>query len=86
MAFTPYVPPAQASPRARELGHRLADVVREYRQRNPGTSRADIDHALRIAAAAAGGGSPRPSSVILVTALGLLVLLGALAFLLFRSQ
>ena len=39
----------QASPRARDLGHRLVEQIQEYQQKNPGTSPADIHNALKIA-------------------------------------
>ena len=50
MAFVPMVPPPPApSARARDLAHRLAEVVETFQRQYPGTSREDIRQAVRLA-------------------------------------
>jgi hypothetical protein len=48
--IVPYVPEETPSPRAQELGQRLALVISEYQQRNPDVSAEEIRVATQIAA------------------------------------
>lgn len=47
--FVPSSPPLQMSPRARELGNKLVQTVREFRQSYPDTSARDIYQGMRVA-------------------------------------
>lgn len=76
--FVPYVPSAQPpSPRAQELGRRLAETIESFRREHPDTSPAEMREAVRLALAGRGGLSPAPAGVLL----GTFALLGALGFL-----
>ena len=55
--IVPYVPEETPSPRAQELGQKLALVVAEFRQRNPDVS----DEEVRIATQIAAGHVTEPS-------------------------
>ena len=48
--IVPYVPEETPSPRAQELGQKLALVVAEFRQRNPDVSDEEVRIATQIAA------------------------------------
>jgi hypothetical protein len=48
--IVPYVPEQTPSPRAQELGQKLALVISEYQQRNPEVSDEEIRVATQIAA------------------------------------
>jgi hypothetical protein len=48
--IVPYVPEQTPSPRAQELGQKLALVIAEYQQRNPQVSDEEIRVATQIAA------------------------------------
>jgi len=67
-----------ASPRARELGHDIAEVVRDFRAKDPGLGRQDVWQAFRVAQqnlqAELGGAAARPAAVLGVVA-GLVAML-----------
>jgi len=69
-----FVPPPVASPRARELGRELADVIEKYRREHPDVSGREVRQALRIALR---GGEARPQVALL--AMGVAALLGLFA-------
>ena len=80
MLYVPVVPPPQTpSPRTRELAERLAQTIRDFEERHPSTSAAEIREAARLATRASGGTYLVPVATILgaLTALGL----GAFLFL-----
>ena len=68
-----------ASPRARDLGHRLVQQIQEYQQQNPGTSPSDIHQALKIAQLNTGAQRPALYIAMLVGA-ALALALGVFAF------
>ncbi|MGA2381855.1 MAG: hypothetical protein ABSG61_00315 [Gemmatimonadales bacterium] len=79
--ITPYVPEQTPSPRAQELGQRLALVIAEYQQRNPEVSAEEIRVATEIAAGhvtARRGAAPAllAAAVAAVAALGGFLYLG----------
>jgi hypothetical protein len=47
--IVPVVPPPPPSPRAQELGHRLAQVVRDYTVEQPRVSGRDVQQAFMVA-------------------------------------
>jgi hypothetical protein len=54
--FVPVIIPTQdASPHARELGRRIAALIRDYRLQHEDASSTDVHFALRIAAEETGG-------------------------------
>lgn len=75
MAFVPVVPQEEPpSPRARDLGNRLAEVIETFQRQYPGTSPEDIRRAMRLAAPGGGGDLQRRKAVV---ALGLVAALVA---------
>ncbi len=64
MAFVPYVPPSQPSPRAQELGQRVALTVAEFRQKYPDLTDEEIRQALDSAAGSATSGGGRPVAAL----------------------
>lgn len=82
--IVPYVPPSQqASPRARELGVQMAQLLQEFQKQNPSLSPSEVRMAMQIAQQASGVGTSSPKAVVVVSlTAGLLALaLGALVFL-----
>ena len=49
MAFVPYVPPRTPSPRAQEIGQRLALTIAEFQQKYPDLSEEEVRQALALA-------------------------------------
>jgi hypothetical protein len=49
MAFVPYVPPQVPSPRAQELGQRVALTIAEFHQKYPDLSEEEVRQALELA-------------------------------------
>ena len=47
--FVPSSPQLQTSPRARELGNKLVQTIREFRQSYPDTSARDLYQGMRVA-------------------------------------
>jgi len=47
--FVPSSPPLQVSPRARELGNKLIQTIREFRQTYPDTNARDVYQGMRVA-------------------------------------
>jgi hypothetical protein len=77
--FVPVVPPTP-SPRAEELGQRLAETIEGYRRQNPDLSGLDVRQALRLAAARAGDlGAPPRALIALIAGLAVAGLALALA-------
>jgi hypothetical protein len=70
---------SQASPRARDLGHKLIQQIDEYQQRNPGISPADIKNALRIAQQSTASQQTAEMRLVIVGAL-IALALGVFAF------
>lgn len=83
MAFVPIVPQEEPpSPRARDLGNRLQEVIETFQRQYPGTSPEDIRRAMRLAAPG-GGDIQRRKAVV---ALGLVAaMLAGLITALFTS-
>jgi hypothetical protein len=71
MSFVPvstYVPPPP-SPQARELSAKISATIEEFRRENPGTSPADVEQALRLAAP-----SVATNRTVAMVAIGLAIL------------
>ena len=49
--YVPSQPPQHASMRARELGNRIASLIRDFKHSYPDTSASDIYNGMRIAEA-----------------------------------
>ena len=82
--IVPYVPPPQeASPRARELGIQMAQLLQEFQKQNPSLSPSEVRMAMQIAQQASGVGRSGPKMVVVASlTAGLMALvLGALVFL-----
>ena len=73
LAFVPYVPPQPPSPRAMELGQRLAEVIEQYRQLHPDLNRADVAQATQFALARAGGSGAAVPRAVLLAVMGAVV-------------
>lgn len=82
MPMVPFVPPPTPSVRAQDLGARIAQLIRDFQERDPDLSPGDVRQAIRFAAgqldpqAAQTGRQP----VLVALAAGAAVLAGALAF------
>jgi hypothetical protein len=85
MSYVPYVPPPEASPRARELGQRLGDVIRDFRQRYPDLNSGDVHMAFKIAMSSSGMDRTPQVRAILALAIGLAAALAGLAVFLLRN-
>ncbi len=82
MTFIPpatYVPPPQATLEAQELARELECLIEEFQDRHPRTAAKDVQQAIRIVGMRAGAGQLRQKAVVV----GLALVLGLLAFLLF---
>jgi hypothetical protein len=80
-----FVPPAPPSPEVEDLGMRIADLVRTYRETRPQMSRHEVRQALGVAHRAlhnelGGGGGSARSTAILAIFLGMGVFAGILAY------
>jgi hypothetical protein len=67
-----------ASPRARELGHDIAEVVRDFRTKDPGLGRQEVSQAFRVAQQNLQpefGGAAAPSAAVLGVIAGLVAML-----------
>ena len=74
MAFVPvFVPPAQASARAKDLARRLEETIATFERQYPGTSPEDIRHAVHIATGGAGRPT-RPPRVVMALVAGLIAM------------
>jgi hypothetical protein len=73
-----YVPPA--SPHARELGHKIQQVVIEYQQTHPGMGQHEVQQAIKMAEMNTGGGRRMQALTLVALGLTLLAVLGTLAF------
>ena len=72
-------PPAQPSPRARELGEQIALFVKDYKVQNPDTSAMEIGQAMMLARGHLRkelGGGLQVKMVITGLAMGLVMLVG----------
>jgi hypothetical protein len=82
--YVPSQPPQHASPRARELGNRIASLIKEFKHSYPDTSASDIYNGMRIAEAnlkSELGGTLAARKLILVSLLiSLLLALGVFLF------
>jgi hypothetical protein len=82
MAFvpTPFIPPPEASPQARDLANRLTQVIQQFRQQYPALTDDDIRAALRLAT---GPSSERSHLPLLAAGLGVVaaVLIGLMTYL-----
>ncbi|MEW6743509.1 MAG: hypothetical protein AB1486_12200 [Planctomycetota bacterium] len=79
-----HVSPPPPSPRAQDLGHLLAELVRQYRADHPELSRTDVQQAFQVARGLLKpelGGLPATIGIVLA-----LLVAGVLAFLLFAKQ
>jgi hypothetical protein len=72
MAFVPIVPHEEPpSPRARDLGNRLAEVIETFQRQYPGTSPKDIRQAMRLATP--GGGDLQKRKAVVAGVLAMLM-------------
>lgn len=89
MSIVNFVPvvvsPSPPSPRAEQLGQRLAEVIRQYREQFPETSGLELRQALRIALLRAGGGNRAPARLVAL-ALALAAAAGLLGVALARPR
>ena len=81
--FIPVQPPPP-SPRARELGHDVAEVVRRFQAKDPGLDRQDVSQAFRVAEQVLqsefGGAATRPRALVgVIAALVAMFLVGMIA-------
>ena len=83
--IVPYVPPPQeASPRARELGVQMAQLVQEFQKQNPSLSSAEVQQAMQIAKQATGMTKGAAAGMMAAVGVGLLGVLMA-GFFIFRQ-
>jgi hypothetical protein len=75
MTYVPVVPSAPPSPRARELGSRLEEVINTFRAENPGLSNLEIRQAMALATKGAGKVN---QALVLALAIGLLFIFAIL--------
>ncbi len=82
MVFVPYVPPSQPSPRAQELGQRVALTVAEFRQKYPDLSDEEVRQALAsaVGSATSGGDRPRAAAGAIFAAVAVAAGLGVYLF------
>jgi hypothetical protein len=69
MSFVPYVPVIPPSARARELGERLAQVIRDFDRQHSDLTEIEIRQALRIALGESGRSEARRAVAAIVAAL-----------------
>lgn len=81
MAFVPFVPPQPASPRAQELGQRVALTIAEFQQRYPDLSAEEVRQALALAADRSPEGTRQARVVVAALVAAGAVALGLGAFL-----
>ncbi len=74
LAFIPYVPPRPPSPRAEELGQRLAETIEQYRQQHPDLDRTDVLQATRLALSRSGGEPAATRGALIAAVVGVLLL------------
>ena len=79
MIIPAHVPPQVPSPRAQELGQRLALVIAEYQQNHPEVSGEEIRVATQIAAGHVSA-PPRPAVGALAAAVAAVAALGGFLF------
>jgi hypothetical protein len=82
MTYVPVVSPPPPSPRARELGRRLEEVIQTFRAENPGLSDSEIRQALALVTKGLG----KVSQVLVLTLALSLLLAGILAFFMVGRQ
>lgn len=73
LAFIPYVPPRPPSPRAEELGQRLAETIEQFRQQHPDLDQTDVAQATRLAVSRAGVAPAAVPAPLIAVAVGLLL-------------
>lgn len=80
--IVPYAPsPQEASPRARELGVQMAQLVQEFQKQNPSLSSTEVQQAMQIAKQATGTTRSAAVGVMVALGVGLMgVLLAGLMF------
>ena len=84
--IVPYVPsPQEASPRARELGVQMAQLVQEFQKENPSLTSAEVQQAMQIAKQATGMTKGARASLMVALGVGLMGVLIA-GFLVFRQS
>jgi hypothetical protein len=86
VAFVPYVPPQSPSPRAQELGQRVALTIAEFRQKYPDLSDEEIREALLSAASPSSSGTDRPAAALGAIAAAVAVVAGLGVYLFARSR
>ncbi len=64
MVYTPAAPPPPSSPKVRELGMRLSEVVQDFQRRHPNMTAGEVRQAIRYAAARASGGRSSSAAVV----------------------
>ncbi len=83
--IVPYVPaPQEASPRARELGVQMAQLVQEFQKQNPSLSSTEVQQAMNIAKQATGMTKGAAAGVAVAIGVGLMGVLLA-GFMYFRQ-
>ena len=76
--IVPYVPPPQeASPRARELGVQMAQLLQDFQKQNPSLSSAEVQQAMQIAKQATGMTKSAATGVMVAVGLGVFGVLAA---------
>jgi hypothetical protein len=85
VAFVPYVPPPMPSPRAQELGQRVALTIAEFQQKYPDLSDEEIRQALATAASRSPSGEGRPAAPLAAIAAAVAVAAGLGVYLLAGS-
>jgi hypothetical protein len=65
--FVPVVPQTP-SPRAEQLGQRLAETIEQFRQQNPDLSGLEVRQAAQLAASRAGGTCGPPRAILALVA------------------
>jgi len=81
VAFVPYVPPPSPSPRAQELGQRVALTIAEFQQKYPDLSDEEIRQALAaVGPSASGEGRPAAALGAIAAAVAVVAGLGVYLF------
>jgi hypothetical protein len=82
MLFVPYVPHERPSPRAEELGKRLAETIDAYCREHPDLSGEEIRQAAHLATASKAGQNP----AVAVAVVAVFILAGVLAALVAKGH
>ena len=79
MVYVPSAPPPPSSPRIRELGMRLSEVIQDFQRQHPNMSAGEVRQAIRYAATRVSGRrSSSPAAVVGAVAAAGFGMVGAL--------